>query len=162
LSLDSFQLYVNNNPSATPLVTNNSNLSQLGNLVYDLDAGQNRTVLLEERGSGSGSSDLVILVSANVFQGYAPDAKLYLYSAFGGAGTLQQTSGGVPTGTNLTFTSTGGFEEWAYSRDGMPFTPVPEASTLVQGALMLFALGWGMMVHNRRRRKQTAAAPLPV
>ncbi len=149
ISLDTFKLFVYDNPYTSPYVTNRNNLNQLGTLVYDMDATRNYSILIEETGSGSGSTDLTVLVSRDVFSGHADDAKLYLFSEFGNAGTLKETKNGVPTGNCLNFGVNSGFEEWGFRSHG-DYTPVPEASTVVTASLLSFAL---VLAVTRRRRR---------
>lgn len=60
-------------------------LSNLGSLVYDIDAGDlaNRVDLTFD--NGSGDADMTMLVPVSLFSG-GPGTFVYLYSAFGGVG----------------------------------------------------------------------------
>ena len=151
ISLDSFELYVYDDPYTSPYVTNYWDRGQLGDLVYDMDESVNYSVLIEETGSGSGSTDLTVLVNKDVFDGYSADSKVYLFSKFGKAGTLQETSGGIPTGESLNFGVSDGFEEWGFRSSGGGYSAVPEASTVVTGSLLGVGLVGFAFLRRRRR-----------
>jgi hypothetical protein len=71
-------------------------------LIYDLDASEDNSLILQDRNSGSGSLDYLVYIKSSVF-GSDPDKYVYLYSKFGTDPDAE-----------------GGFEEWA-NRD--PATP---------------------------------------
>ncbi|MBS0477122.1 MAG: hypothetical protein JSR28_18485, partial [Proteobacteria bacterium] len=95
ISLDSFQLYTSNSGTIGTL-----SALQAQNLVYDMDSGGDVSVLFTDAySSGSGRSDLSVLVPVASFGGANPTTTyLYLYSAFGFAGT--------------NFNTDATFEEW--------------------------------------------------
>lgn len=141
LSLDGLQIYLSDTPNKST-----TNVSSLGNLVYDLDGAQtNNTVLLNAAfiGSGNGASDLFVYIPQAFFTAAAAnlsssDPYVYLWSQFGLLGTFD--------GKN--FGSSGTFEEWAVQKvDG---ASVPEPMTL--GLLAAGMLG----SHRLRRRKNNA------
>ena len=150
ISLDMFELYVYDDPYSSPYINNFSDRNQLGSLVYNMDATTNYSILIEETGSGSGSTDLTVLVSTDVFDGYSDNAKVYLFSKFGKVGTLNETVNGVPTGECLNFGVSDGFEEWGFRSRG-DYSPVPEASTVVTSSLMGVGLLAFAIYHRRRR-----------
>ena len=93
ISLDELELY----QADTALLHGYDETTKFGTdatLVYDLDAGLDQYLKLEENSSGSGSGDLFAYVPTSLFAG--PGAYLYLYSSFGAE-----------------FAAEGGFEEWA-------------------------------------------------
>ena len=95
----------------------------LGTLVYDMDAGEDSTVLMRAGllgGPGNGNIDVNVLVPASVLAGFDPSDYLYLYSAFDN--------------------SDGSFEEWAADTGAGAVIPVPAAAWLFGSALALF--GW--------------------
>jgi uncharacterized protein (TIGR03382 family) len=99
------------------------------NLRYDLDAGQNATVLMDTSVSnaGSGKPDLRVLVPSSLFAGDALSTHVYLYSAF------DLTSDGP--------------EEWGFRTPGPAPNPVGVPGP-GSGAVLLAGLGW----MGRRRR----------
>jgi hypothetical protein len=104
LSLDQVRVYLGTTGSVT-------SLAQLGNPVFDLDAGGDVTVKLDARlNSGSGSGDMRLLIPDAAFAGAGPGSFLYLYSKFGGLAGA---------------TANGGFEEWAVR--AVPPTSPPES-----------------------------------
>jgi hypothetical protein len=98
------------------------------NLRYDLDLGQNATVLLDTSVSnaGSGKPDMRVSVPVSLFAGAALTDHVYLYSAF------DLTSDGP--------------EEWGLRVPGPAPNPVPGAGT---GAVFTLA---GLGLVRRRRR----------
>jgi hypothetical protein len=123
LSMDSLQFYTSPTGSKTT-----ADVSTLGTLRYDLDAGGDHWILLNSsRNSGSGSGDMVALVPTSLFSGASADDYVYLYSKFG-----------------LNASSDAGFEEWAtfgdHTSGGGP-SAVPEPSTYaVLGSLLAFVI----------------------
>jgi hypothetical protein len=106
LSLDEVRLYVG---ATSNLTGYNSTTKTLGGLspVFDMDAGGDRTVLLNyQLNHGSGSGDMYLLVPNAAFAGQSPDSYVYLYSKMG-----------VRAGAS----ANAGFEEWAVRT--LPATP---------------------------------------
>jgi uncharacterized repeat protein (TIGR01451 family) len=95
ISLDQFKLYTSTNGG---IVDTTTLFSQ--NLIYDMDAGGNVSVLLSDaESSGSGTDDYAVLVPVSEFAGLDPTTTyVYLYTQMGAAGT------------NWNATAT--FEEW--------------------------------------------------
>lgn len=148
ISLDTFQLFVYDDPYTSPYLTSRSQLNNLGSLVYDMDETVDYSILIEETGSGSGSTDLTVLVSMDTFDSYADDSKVYLFSEFGNAGSLPETHNGLPTGTSLNFGVANGFEEWGF-RKSSGIAAVPEASAVLPATLMGLII-IGHLVRKRR------------
>src|SRR5205085_12280041 len=70
-------------------------------LAFDLDAGIDRWIALKDLASGSGRSDLQVLIPDSYFINDAAHRYIYLYSQFG-----------VQSG----FAADGGFEEWGVTK----------------------------------------------
>lgn len=123
----------------------------LGDLIYDMDFGTNDGVLLDfNLESGSGFADMTLLVPTSLF-GSDPDAFVYLYSQFGlltdpasADCTGGDVTGGAPgCATAGDYTTSDGFEEWAFKLDGDVVIPEPSTYALYAlGASMLFVSGW--------------------
>jgi hypothetical protein len=110
ISLDSLQIYTSSIGSQTTM-----NVSALGTLRYNLDAGGDSYVLIDgARNHGSGSGDIYAYIPAANFAGVASSDFVYLYARFGD----QQAADA---------TSAGGFEEWAIVKN---VNPVPEMNAL--------------------------------
>lgn len=148
LSIDRLRLYVESAAPFTtdpnPLPQTVNNLTQLGTLVYDMDATANNSILLDySLAGGSGSDDMTFLIPISRFSGFNANAYVYLYAEHGAQGTFLD---GFEN-------NAGGFDEWAVldvsdktTDPPVPYTqPIPEPS-----ALMLF--GVGIMAMLRRRR----------
>ena len=125
LSLDKVQIYSSLVGSQTT-----SNVSSLGALVYDLDAGGDSWVKLDySLEYGSGASDMRMFVPVSAFGAITGNTFIYLYSFFG---------------TN--FATNDGFEEWAIqSPDAI--VPLPTAA-LAGGAMLL-----GLVATRRLTRR---------
>src|SRR5262245_16879538 len=138
LSLDQLQLF----QSPTGMQNNYPNL---GNKVYDLDAGKNNTILLDYGlNSGSGSGDMFAYIPDSLFDPSVPF--VYLFSRFGDEYGADGNSDA-------------GFEEWATLQGNTPpVNEVPAPATLVFAAL---GCGLGLTsyaVRNVRARRQAAQA----
>jgi hypothetical protein len=127
LTLDALQIYVSNTPSQ-----NTTTLASLGTLLYDMDAGEDSEVLLDNL-TGNGVSDMLMSVPASVFAGVADGQYIILYSHFSDSG--------------------GSFEEWAHVTDPNEpgFPPIPEPSSAMLLASGLFGLA---LAGSRRRSRQ--------
>ena len=103
LSLDMIKVFTSTTGSQTT-----TNVSSLGTLRYDLDAGGDNEVLLDaSRTSGSGQGDMFLMVPVSAFGSTASSDFVYLYSLFG-----QNNP------------NNGGFEEWAI-RESTALVPLP-------------------------------------
>jgi hypothetical protein len=127
ISLDSLKFYSSNTGGATT-----TNISQLGTLRYDLDAGGDNQVLFDAgRNHGSGSGDAFIYIPASAFAGVADNQYIYMYVKMGESDD----------------DTAGGFEEFALVKN---MTPVPEMSALFPIVGLLVAVG---STHVLRRRR---------
>lgn len=152
LSLDDFRIYGTN--SATEVsVTTTANLSSLGTQLWSLDAGLDRSILMDDTlTAGSGNANLMIYIPASVFQagvtgGLNPNARLYFYTSYGAV------TGLTLSGSATNFSFQGGFEEYAYLANLVPpgsATPVLDAVPEPSAALLVLA-GLGTALMRRRR-----------
>ena len=93
ISLDQLQIYIADTGSQNTTV-----LGDLGTLLYNLDAGEDSTVLMDyDNAPGSGVSDVLMTVPSSLFTGVSATDFVILYSGFGDTDTSQD-----------------GFEEWAH------------------------------------------------
>lgn len=154
ISLDKLQFYVRSTDfSGTGGDTPDSvaNLTSTATKVYDLDAGSDKSILLNGSlvGGGSSTVDLVMLVPQSIFAPYASSANnVFLYFQMGALGTANGKD----------WTTQGGFEEWN-AVSGLTFTipdPVPEPGTIGAGAAVLAVSGWSW--YSRRRSRKTKPA----
>lgn len=141
-SLDVFQVYVSSQASM-----NTTNPSELGLLVYDMDANGDNALLLDvnrNSSGGSGRSDLNIYLDLDLFGKAKHSDYVYFYMEMGGVGLGQ-----APQYPHLDFRNDGGFDE--LRRDlslqtvGSPSVPEPGAPMF----FMVAALGLAV----RRSRK---------
>jgi len=149
LSLDKVQIYMGAGDGGTP-VNNVANLSSLGTLVYDLDAGGDNAIKLQAdlNGGGSGTSDLFAYIPVPVLTAANLTQKISLFSQFGA--------------TNP-FVNNDGFQEWArLSGDtsaciptvennfcgSTPPSPAPEPGILALLATAL--LGFGFKARSKK------------
>ena len=119
ISLDQFKIYLSS--SSTIESTAGLNALPAANLVYDMDAGGNISVLLRDGNSGSGVDDYVFLIPVSNFAGFPPaTTTMYLFTELGHAGNAGTTTG------NTTWSADGGFEEFnlqnAVSLSGVKFS----------------------------------------
>lgn len=122
ISLDSFLIWTGTS-DPDPLSNTIDGLNMDLNLVYDMDAGMDNTILLD--GSGSGMAELLIYVDTSVFDGASASDQVYVWQGFGGYSAL--------------FASEAGHEDIA------AFV-VPEPNTFALGAVGL------LMILRRRNR----------
>jgi len=127
LSLDQLQIFQAN-------TGNLNNYPNLGNKIYDLDAGGDHSILLDySLNSGSGSGDMFAYIPDSLFD---PNfSNVYLYSQFG---------------SNPNARADAGFEEWAtlQGESTPPVNEVPAPATLV-----FAAVGCGLGLIGRAVRK---------
>ena len=128
ISLDDVKIFTT---SATAIT--NSTLDSLVNdsrlnLVYDMDAGANNSVLLDyaRNGQGSGKGDMALLVPASVFAGAKLSDTVYFYSRFGGD----------IIGASASSQADSGFEEWTAGAG----KAIPEPSAALLGLIGAMAL----------------------
>ncbi len=103
ISLDTFQIYTStsNGILTYAALTNPATAT----LRYDMDAGGNRTLLLSEVSTGSGTDDYAVLVPVSKFAGVDPASTyLYLYVEMGFKGG--------------DYAAQSGFEEWNTQKAG--------------------------------------------
>ena len=132
ISLDSLKFFSSSTGGATT-----TNISQLGTLRYDLDAGGDNQVLFDAgRNHGSGSGDAFFYIPASAFAGVGANEFIYMY---------------VKMGDSDDDGSAGGFEEFTLVRN---MTPVPEMSALFPIVGLLVAVG---STHVLRRRRAAQA-----
>ena len=109
-----------------------TNISQLGTLRYDLDAGGDNQILFDAgRNHGSGSGDAFMYIPASAFAGVGANDFIYMYVKMGESDD----------------DTAGGFEEFTLVRN---MTPVPEMSALFPIVGLLVAVG---STHVLRRRR---------
>jgi hypothetical protein len=133
ISLESLQFYTSATGSMTTL-----NLSQLGTLRYDMDAGGDNQVLFDAgRNHGSGSGDAFFYIPTTAFAGTNPNDFVYMYVKMGSADD----------------TTAGGFEEFTLVRN---LTPVPELSALFPIVGLLVAVGSTHILRRRRMARVSA------
>ncbi|HYE61999.1 MAG TPA: hypothetical protein VD997_08370 [Phycisphaerales bacterium] len=119
ISLDQLKIFTSATGSQTT-----TDINSLGTLRYDLDAGENSVVRINDMNSGSGQADVRILIPVAALAGAAPSDFLYLFARFGDTDTAE-----------------GGFEEFA------ALTVIPLPSTAGLGMLGLA----GLALRRRRR-----------
>jgi MYXO-CTERM domain-containing protein len=157
LSLDGLKLYSTASPSQdTEVLDGAGNIKDGGNglvgtKLWDMDAGADRSVLLDARlsgGPGSGIADMIMLVDKKLVDNQKAAGENYfiLWSRFG----LEQAANTDPTDADA------GFEEWSYrQRSGTPPDdgggPVPTPGT---AALAVLALA--LLRSNRRKSVRSA------
>jgi hypothetical protein len=142
LVLTDFRMYVNNSGSSV-FVNSTSNLSNLGTLVYDFNAGAGgpNTLTMTAFPSGSGTDNMSINIPLSVVLGQGFNfntANVYFFASFAN--------------------TDGGFEEFAIDKS-QPVnigSLMPEAQPVWGGGAMA-VLGLGGMVIARRRRRAADA-----
>jgi hypothetical protein len=157
LSLD--ELRIRTGTTESP-VTPSSSFDSIPNSVqrYNIDTGTNNGLLMNfQIESGSGKADVTMLVPVSFFAGALPTDFVYLYSRFGLLTTTPTCGGGSCTGfaAGQDYTSSDGFEEWAYRAGTGVVIPEPSTYALYAlGASMLFVSGWWQ---KRRKALPTTA-----
>lgn len=144
LTLTDFRMYVNTSGSPV-LVTSTSNLSNLGTLIYDFNAGGANTLAMSAFTSGSSTDDMSINIPLSLVLGQGFDlstANVYFYASFTNANS--------------------GFEEFAIDKSqpttvGAVSSLLPEAQPVWGGGAMA-ALGLAGVVVARRRRQVAGEA----
>jgi len=142
LTLTDFRMYVNTS-GTSQYVTSTANLSNLGTLVYDFNAGGSNTLTITALPSGSGTDNMSINIPLSYVlnKGFNSNtANVYFFASFSGAD--------------------GGFEEFATDKS-QPVTfgsLIPEAQTTWGGATMALLGLVGIVVTKRRQRKVTPVA----
>ena len=103
LSLDQVRVFLGDRSDLREYDATAKTLAGL-NAVFDMDAGGDKSILLDARlNSGSGSGDMVLLIPDANFAGADPNSFVYLYSQMGSVAGA---------------TANGGFEEWAVKSTG--------------------------------------------
>ncbi len=139
-SLDAFQVYVSPIGSQST-----SDQTQLGTLIYNMDAVQDNALLLDvnrNSASGSGRSDLNIYLDLSLFADVKPSDYIYFYMHMGGVGL-----GEAPQYPNHSFTNEGGFDELRKDSSLQSVSAIPEPSA----ALLLALAATGLMARRSRR-----------
>jgi hypothetical protein len=150
LSLDRIEIYLAGRGN---LGDHGSQFNGSAELVYDFDAGEDNTLLIDTSiaGSGSGQIDMLMYVPDSLFTAvnkYGPNPYLYVFSEVGGLGD--------DLGDNMNWSNSDGFESWAVSVNGLeggpgiPISELPEPSTFL---LLSFGV-FGLVRHTRRRRRR--------
>lgn len=137
LSFDAFKVYVGPTGSLT-----NTDLSTLGTLIYDMDAGGEVSILADvnrNHSSGSGYSDVNIYIPTSLLNTFPTNYYFYSYVEFGAAGLVGTTN----------YIANSGFEELNL-HTGLRLwnDTIPEP-----GAGMLTLAGLATLCGRRRRRR---------
>ena len=139
-SLDAFQVYV------SPIGSQSTNdQTQLGTLIYNMDAVRDNALLLDvnrNSAGGSGRSDLNIYLDLALFAGTKQSDFIYFYVKMGGVGM-----GEAPQYPNLSFANNGGFDELRRDYSLKSAASIPEPSIT-----MLFGLAATGIAFRRSRR----------
>jgi len=170
LSLDNIVILTSTtkNQSSTPLPA--------GTTRYNLDAVNDNSIVLNFLNEpGSGKYDMNLFVPVSNFSGALATDFVYLYSAFGGLGTVAANTvhgfndadpGGIhfiPAGV---YSGSDGFEEWALNPTAVPCPPTDPACGPIGGAVpepaSLLLLGSGLAAFStaaarRRANKKDSA-----
>lgn len=139
-SLDAFQIYV------SPVGSQSTNdPTQLGTLIYNMDAVVDNALLLDvnrNSSGGSGRSDLNIYLDLTLFAGVQQSDFIYFYVKMGGVGM-----GEAPQYPALSFANDGGFDEIRRDYSLKSVAQIPEPSITMLGVLAAIGL-----VARRSRR----------
>ncbi len=126
ISLDSLKLWTSSTIQTSTSTDANGNFNgSLGNLAFDLGAGN--SVRYDDQQHGSGSGDINIFIPVSDFAGVKPTDYVYMYQAWGSADN-----------------SEGGFEETAIAQG---IVPVPEVAP---SSVIFGFLGLVVAVSSRR------------
>lgn len=136
LSLDELKIYESNSGNQTSEV-----LTTLGALKYDLDGGADNTVLFNTFNSGSGVADYSALIP--IWSGADQTKYLTFYTSMG---NYVET-----TGPMRDFSSSSGFEEWAFDPGRATFANIPEPGSFA--FLTMITLVLGILFCDARRRR---------
>jgi len=141
ISLDELQIYRGAAPDYHQLDTAAMKFTDSGavaNLVYDMDAANDNTVLLnyDVISRGNGASDLNVYIATSAFAGSGP--YVYLYSKFGTYGQA-----------GFDYTTDASYEEWRAVSGANPPQAVP-VPTAVYGGFVLLG---GLALSKIRARK---------
>lgn len=121
LSIDTIQIYTSPTPGK-----NDSDVSMLGTLRYNLDNGMdNRIELDHDLSPGSGTTDMIMRVPVSFFNGVPATDYFYLYSEMGLTAGYEATSGA---------------EQWAFFGDSVAI-PEPSAFLFLGSLATLGAFG---------------------
>jgi hypothetical protein len=137
-SLDAFQIYVSPNGSQ-----NTNDPTQLGTLIFNMDAVRDNALLLDvnrNSSGGSGRSDLNIYLDLALFDRVKQSDFIYFYVQMGSVGM-----GEAPQYPTLSFANDGGFDELRRDYSLKSVASIPEPSTALLTIL-------GALVVLRRRR----------
>jgi hypothetical protein len=138
LSMDAFKVYVGPTGSLTT-----NDLSQLGTLVYDMDAGGQKSILTDttrNHSAGSGQSDVNVYIPVGYLNWFPSNYYFYAYVEFGDTATLGGTG----------YIAQSGFEELNLHEGLRPWNDtIPEPNT---GMLAVAGLAAVCGLRLRRRR----------
>jgi hypothetical protein len=125
-----------------------------GDLRYDLSATGTRVLMDFSLATGSGTSDVTVLIPVAFLVLDAGSDNVYLYSSFGHLTNCLTTATGGPAGAEAAkckspadYTSSDGFEEWNFRAASGSTTFVPD------GGSTLGLLGLGMLSLGYLRRR---------
>jgi hypothetical protein len=122
-----------------------------GVLRYDLSATGTRILMDYSLATGSGTSDVTVLIPISLLAADLGSDNVYLYSSFGHLTNCQSTASNPTEAAKCTagadYTSSDGFEEWNFRAASGSTTFVPD------GGSTLGLLGLGMLSLGYLRRR---------